>query len=96
MQENIDEKTKVLIVGVNVNNREFFKESMEELVSLVEACNMEVCGRVEQNLKAINKPLYIGTGKVEEVKETKVSEKKIATKKSSAKKGTSKTKNAKK
>lgn len=68
MQENIEQKTKVLIVGVNVNDREFFKESMEELISLVEACNMEVCGSVEQNLKAVNKPLYIGTGKVDEVK----------------------------
>lgn len=69
MQENVVEKIKVLIVGVNINDREYFKESMEELISLVEACNMEVCGRIEQNLKIVNKPLYIGTGKVEEVKD---------------------------
>lgn len=69
MQENVVEKTKVLIVGVNVNDREYFKESMEELVSLVEACNMQVCGKIEQNLKVVNKPLYIGTGKVQEVKD---------------------------
>lgn len=69
MQENVVEKTKVLIVGVNINGREYFKESMEELVSLVEACNMQVCGKIEQNLKVVNKPLYIGTGKVAEVKD---------------------------
>lgn len=69
MHENIEQKTKVLIVGVNINNMDFFEESMEELVSLVDACNMEVCGKIIQNLKAVNKPLYIGSGKVEEVKE---------------------------
>ncbi|MDO4282233.1 MAG: GTPase HflX [Clostridia bacterium] len=69
MQENIEQKVQVLIVGVNINDKEYFNESMEELISLVEACNMEVCGRIEQNLKVVNKPLYIGTGKVVEVKE---------------------------
>lgn len=64
----MEEKIKALLVGVNVNEQKYFKESMEELESLVEACNMESVGSMIQNLKAVNKPLYIGTGKVEEVK----------------------------
>jgi len=64
----MEEKIKALLVGVNVNDQKYFKESMEELESLVEACNMESVGSMIQNLKVVNKPLYIGTGKVEEVK----------------------------
>ena len=64
----MEDKTKVLIVGVNVDENYYFYESMEELKSLVEACNMIVAGRIIQNLKVINNPLYIGTGKVSEVK----------------------------
>lgn len=64
----MEEKIKALLVGVNVNEQKYFKESMKELESLVEACHMESVGSMIQNLKAVNKPLYIGIGKVEEVK----------------------------
>ena len=60
---------KALLVGVNLNNGEDYKLSLEELGSLAEACEMEVVGSVEQNLIDVHKAFYIGTGKVEEVKE---------------------------
>lgn len=59
---------KALIVGVNLNSRENFEESMEELKNLTEACDYEVAGRVEQNLKSIHPAYYMGTGKVQEIK----------------------------
>ena len=60
---------RALLVGVNLNNGEDYKLSLEELGSLAEACEMEVVGSVEQNLIDVHKAFYIGTGKVEEVKE---------------------------
>ena len=60
---------KALLVGVNLNNGEDYKLSLEELESLAQACDMEAVGIVEQNLPEIHKAFYIGTGKVEEVRE---------------------------
>lgn len=60
-------RERVLLVGVNTG-QEDFEHSMDELKSLAEACHMEVVGMITQNLEAINKALYIGTGKVDEVK----------------------------
>lgn len=60
---------RALLVGMNLNDGEDYKLSLEELESLANACDMEVVGVVEQNLPEIHKAFYIGTGKVEEVKE---------------------------
>ncbi len=65
-KENME---RALLVGVNLNNGEDFKLSLEELGSLAQACEMEVVGSVEQNLTEVHKAFYIGTGKVEEVRE---------------------------
>lgn len=60
---------KALLVGINLNDGEDYKLSLEELGALAKACDMEVVGVAEQNLAEIHKAFYIGTGKVEEVKE---------------------------
>lgn len=60
---------RALLVGINLNNGEDYGLSLEELESLANACEMEVVGVVEQNLPEIHKAFYIGTGKVEEVRE---------------------------
>lgn len=60
------EKQKALLIGVNINNRDGFKDSMEELNNLALACDLEVVGKLEQNLKIINTVSYIGSGKIEE------------------------------
>ena len=61
-------REKALIVGVNLNNQSDFSESMEELYHLAIACEFDVIGRAEQNLKTINPTYYIGQGKAEELK----------------------------
>lgn len=58
---------KAVLIGVNIDNQSNFEESMEELENLVNACEMEVVGRADQNMKAVNKATYIGSGKVKEV-----------------------------
>lgn len=60
---------RALIVGVNLNQGENFELSMKELASLAEACEMEVVGQAEQNMERTNTATYIGSGKVEEVRE---------------------------
>lgn len=63
---------KVLIVGMNLvtgQKKQNFDLAMNEMVSLVEACNMEPVGRVEQNMESANAATYIGAGKVQEVRE---------------------------
>ena len=69
MREEEIYRQKVLLVGVDTGEEEDFERSMEELKSLAEACNMQVVGIITQRMETVNKALYIGTGKVREVKE---------------------------
>lgn len=62
-----EEKQKAIIVGVNVDYKENFLKLMDELENLTLACDIEVVGREYQNLIEINKPLYVGKGKAEEI-----------------------------
>jgi len=63
----MDRQPKAVLIGVNINNQINFEESMEELENLVNACEMEAVGRADQNMKAVNKATFIGSGKVKEV-----------------------------
>lgn len=64
-----ERETKVLLVGVDTGEEPDFEHSMEELSSLAEAAGKKVVGIIVQRMEAVNKALYIGTGKVAEVKE---------------------------
>lgn len=64
----MEQKQKALLVGVNINRRINFQESMDELENLAIACDMEIAGYAEQSLNAVNTAYYIGSGKVREVK----------------------------
>lgn len=61
------EKERALLVGVNIDSQENFQKLMDELENLAVACDIEVVGREIQNLYEVNKPLYIGKGKAEEI-----------------------------
>lgn len=61
---------RALIVGVNMNadrKNGSFNLAMDEMMSLVKACNMETVGRIEQNMEHASTSTYIGDGKVKEV-----------------------------
>ena len=69
LKETLEEKKeRAIIVGVDLGTTDDFTESMEELEALAEACNMEVVCVVTQKMPAIHHSLYIGTGKVAEVR----------------------------
>ena len=68
-------KERAVLVGVDLPGdhgeiKEDFERSMEELHNLAKACLIEPVALVTQKMAAVNKGLYIGIGKVQEVKET--------------------------
>lgn len=63
-------KSNVVIVGVNVNKEhEDFKYAMQELGNLAAACHLDVVGELTQNLNQVNRAHYIGTGKMQELRD---------------------------
>ncbi len=63
---------RALIVGVNIaadRKEKSFSLAMDEMISLVKACDMEPVGRIEQNMEYANTATYIGAGKVGETAE---------------------------
>ncbi len=67
----MDKLERVLLAGVDCEGDAYeFERSMEELENLAKACYMEPVGMVTQKMEYINKGLYMGTGKVVELKET--------------------------
>ena len=66
-EERID--TKVLLVGVDTGEEPDYTYAMEELAALAQAAYKRVVGVIVQNMETVNKSFYIGTGKVEEVRD---------------------------
>lgn len=65
---------RALLVGADHGaDGEAFARSMEELESLAKAYDLEPVGMVTQKMESVHKALYIGTGKVQEVKEAALS-----------------------
>ena len=64
-----DVKEKVIVVGVDINGNDKNVEScLDELELLIDTAGAETVGRLIQKRERINPRLYIGTGKVEELK----------------------------
>lgn len=63
---------RALIVGVHISTERkssaVSELAMDEMKSLVKACDMQPVGSVEQNMEHANTATYIGAGKVEEVR----------------------------
>ncbi len=59
---------RAVLVGVNVQTDEHFEYSMEELGNLAEAIDVKVLGSVIQNMEKVNPSHYVGTGKINEIK----------------------------
>lgn len=70
-----DEKPRAILVGLRTNHRsgdEFgtdFEHSMHEMVSLIEACDMEASACISQSLEHPDNATYIGKGKAHELAE---------------------------
>lgn len=60
---------RVILAGLDLDDGRNFACSMEELEELAKAADMEVVGTMSQRASAVNKAFYIGTGKVEQVRQ---------------------------
>ncbi len=68
MFETNTEIEKIILVSVSTSSVEEAEESLDELEELVNTAGAEVVGRMIQNLEHINNATYIGSGKIEELK----------------------------
>lgn len=63
-----ESQERVILAGVDTGEgQEEFERSMRELAKLAKACEMDPVGTVTQKMEGINKSLYLGSGKVEEL-----------------------------
>jgi GTP-binding protein HflX len=64
-----DTRERAILVGADDGSEADFALCMEELEGLAEACLMETVGVITQSVRQIHRSLYVGAGKVEEIKE---------------------------
>ena len=64
-----DKMEKAILVGLETPESKNFKEAMEELKNLALACNIDVLETMTQRLNSPTSNFYVGTGKVEEIKQ---------------------------
>lgn len=69
MFETFEEIEKVILVAVSTTDVEAAEESLDELEELVNTAGAQVVGRMIQNLEHINNATYVGSGKVDELKD---------------------------
>lgn len=62
-------RKKGILVGININNKINFDESMIELKNLCQACEIEEVAHIKQNAKKVNSKFYMGSGKIKEVRD---------------------------
>lgn len=63
----MEQRKKVLLVGVDTGSEKDFDRSMTELKALAEACGFQVSGIMTQRRPKVDQAFYIGKGKVQEV-----------------------------
>ena len=63
-----EQKERVLLVGVQLDNQEDMESSLEELKALAKTAGAETVGKVIQPRDAYHPATYIGKGKLEELK----------------------------
>lgn len=65
----MEEDLRAVLVGANINDSYFFYESFKELKELAKACGIKPVASIIQNLNEPNSTFYVGSGKIEEIKE---------------------------
>ena len=68
MIENESRKEKIIMVGVSRDDSDIDR-SLDELSELIKTAGGEVVGRITQNLDNFNNKTYVGSGKLEEIKQ---------------------------
>lgn len=66
---DIDRIVPVVVAGLDYGERKNFEHSMEEMISLVEACDMEAVSVITQSMVHPDPGTYMGKGKIEYIAE---------------------------
>ena len=69
LYETEEKQETIILVAVSTDGENDIEESLDELEELVNTAGAVVVGRITQNLEHRNSATYIGTGKVQELKE---------------------------
>ena len=69
MIENEFAKEKVILVGVSRDDDTDIDKSLDELAELIKTADGEVVGRITQNLDNFNNKTYVGSGKLDEIRD---------------------------
>ena len=69
MYENKEEIEKVVLFAIDLDNGENVPANLDELEELVQTAGAETLGRMIQNKDSVEKATYLGSGKVEELRE---------------------------
>lgn len=69
LYENNELVEKLILVGVATNENDDTKESLEELAELIETAGGQAVGYVIQNRESIHPGTYVGTGKIDEIRD---------------------------
>lgn len=69
MYENKEEIEKVILFAIDLDNGENVPANLDELEELVQTAGAETLGRMIQNKDSVEKATYLGSGKVEELRE---------------------------
>ena len=68
--EYIEEiQERVILVGVQLDETDNVKESLDELAELADTAGAETVGKIIQNRETVHPGTYIGKGKILELKE---------------------------
>ena len=67
--ETKEVEEKVILVGVCLNENDDTEESIDELRELVKTAGAKTVGIIIQNRESIHPGFYVGTGKIDEIKE---------------------------
>lgn len=62
-------RKKGILIGININNKTNFDESMIELKNLCQACEIDEIAHIKQNAKKVNSKFYMGSGKIKELRD---------------------------
>lgn len=69
LYENSETEERVILVGVSEQDGDDTEDSLDELAELVKTAGASSVGRVVQSRQSIHPGFYIGTGKVEELRQ---------------------------
>ncbi len=73
MYENDKDIEKVIVFAVDLDNGDDVEASLDELEELIKTAGAEVVGRLVQNREKLESGTYLGTGKLEELRDMAIS-----------------------